>query len=560
MENVTTAGRAAPLNTPQSAADNWLEPVPAEETAQTKAPRKKSRGRTAAKVVLGIVAAVAVAAAVAAGAYTGLCAYVANSDVIWPGITVLGQDLGGMTVQDAAARLNSVIPDIAVDLYLYNAPDGPGAHTRVPDYTIPLVNLGAELDGLTIAQAASDVNLKDPPFFSLGKQYLTGEGVSEYRQTIQLNSAKETEQAQKAAEALCIAVTPSSYTYKDQVVSVTTSIDGRTVKAEDIVAKLDTIRDDTSALVFDIPYTIDTVESVKAADIREVVYKETKNAYFNRETWSVAAGQHGVDFDAEAFQAKIDAAGQGETVTTSVTVTEPQVSSTQLKAVLFRDKLSETRTPLTGGSARITNVRLASNAINNTVVNAGETMSYNATTGQRTKAKGYQEAPAYVNGLTVNEVGGGVCQPSSTLYYACLKANLQITERYAHRYIPSYITPGMDATVSWGGPDYKWTNNTLYPIKVVSFISDGYIYVQLFGTNVTGYHAEMTNELISTTDFTTVYAKDPSLPSGTISVTPYTGYKYRTYRKVYDANGKLISSNYEATSDYKKRDRVIIQN
>ncbi|RAZ93300.1 hydrolase, partial [Klebsiella oxytoca] len=79
--------------------------------------------------------------------------------------------------------------------------------------------------------------------------------------------------------------------------------------------------------------------------------------------------------------------------------------------------------------------------------------SYNETVGQRTTAKGYKPAPAYVKGETVDEIGGGVCQPSSTLYLACLRANLEITERYAHRYVPAYIGKGMDATVSWGGPD-----------------------------------------------------------------------------------------------------------
>lgn len=61
-------------------------------------------------------------------------------------------------------------------------------------------------------------------------------------------------------------------------------------------------------------------------------------------------------------------------------------------------------------------------------------------------------APAYVQGETVDEIGGGICQTSSTLYLACLRSNLEITERYAHRYVPAYITAGMDATVSWGGP------------------------------------------------------------------------------------------------------------
>ena len=161
----------------------------------------------------------------------------------------------------------------------------------------------------------------------------------------------------------------------------------------------------------------------------------------------------------------------------------------------------------------------------------------------------------------VDEIGGGICQTSSTLYLACLRSNLEITERYAHRYVPAYITAGMDATVSWGGPDYKFTNNSLYPIKIVTIYENNYLTVRILGTNVDGTSVKMTNEHLSTTPYETVYEDDPTLAPGTekVKTTPYTGYKYRTYRNVYDANGKLISSTYEATSDYKSRNKVILR-
>ena len=183
-------------------------------------------------------------------------------------------------------------------------------------------------------------------------------------------------------------------------------------------------------------------------------------------------------------------------------------------------------------------------------MNSGDVFSYNDVVGQRTAARGYQAAPAYVQGETVDEIGGGICQTSSTLYLACLRSNLEITERYAHRYVPAYITAGMDATVSWGGPDYKFTNNSLYPIKIVTIYENNYLTVRILGTNVDGTSVKMTNEHLSTTPYETVYEDDPTLAPGTekVKTTPYTGYKYRTYRNVYDANGKLISSTYEAVS------------
>ena len=117
----------------------------------------------------------------------------------------------------------------------------------------------------------------------------------------------------------------------------------------------------------------------------------------------------------------------------------------------------------------------------------------------------------------------------------------------------------MDATVSWGGPDYKFTNNTNYPIKIVATYSKGYLTVKILGTNVDGTYVKMTNEVLSKTPWETVYKDDPTLPAGTekVTTTPYTGYKVKSYRNVYSADGKLISSTYEATSDYKVRNKVI---
>lgn len=198
-----------------------------------------------------------------------------------------------------------------------------------------------------------------------------------------------------------------------------------------------------------------------------------------------------------------------------------------------------------GTAARISNVRLASSAFSGTVLNCGDIFSYNGTVGQRTTARGYQAAPAYVKGETVDEIGGGVCQPSSTLYLACLKSNLEITERYAHRYAPTYIEWGMDATVSWGGPDYRFTNNTDYPIKLVATYAKGYLTVKILGTKVDDIQVKMTKEVLSDTPYETVYEEDATLAPGTESVktTPYTGHKVKTYRNLYDGSGTLISSS-----------------
>ena len=168
------------------------------------------------------------------------------------------------------------------------------------------------------------------------------------------------------------------------------------------------------------------------------------------------------------------------------------------------------------------------------------------------------------NGAVIHyRLGGERMIPGSTVR-GMLRANMQITERYAHRYVPAYIPAGMDATVSWGGPDYKFTNNTDYPVKIQTYYnpSTSYLTVTLIGTKTNDNTVKITNEFVSTTPWKTVYQTDKTLPVGTtkVSVTPYTGYKYNTYRNIYDGDGNLISSKFEAVSDYKVRNQVILRN
>jgi hypothetical protein len=118
----------------------------------------------------------------------------------------------------------------------------------------------------------------------------------------------------------------------------------------------------------------------------------------------------------------------------------------------------------------------------------------------------------------------------------------------------------MDATVSWGGPDYKFKNDTNYPLRIAATYSGGYLTMKLIGTNPTGNYVRMTNKVLSTTPFTVIKQNDASLPAGTrrVTVTPYTGYKVVTYRNVYSSSGTLISSRQEAVSNYKVRNEVIL--
>ena len=146
--------------------------------------------------------------------------------------------------------------------------------------------------------------------------------------------------------------------------------------------------------------------------------------------------------------------------------------------------ISTFTTKTTSNPLRNTNVRLAAEALNGTVLKPGEEFSFNTVVGQRTPEKGYKPAAAYNQGEVVEEVGGGVCQISSTLYNTVFRAGLTTTYRRSHTFAPTYVTPGMDATVSWPGPDYKFVNNSKHAIGIKAWYSNQTATVQIYGIPV----------------------------------------------------------------------------
>ncbi len=193
-------------------------------------------------------------------------------------------------------------------------------------------------------------------------------------------------------------------------------------------------------------------------------------------------GAHdGYEVDSNALKEDIEAAFEERDFSREIGSTgfNVTVSADAIKEQ-YRE-LSSFETHTTNVAVRNKNVSLAADAVNGTVVLPGEEFSYNETVGQRTRAKGYGEAGAYFNGAVVQEVGGGVCQVSTTLYNAIFRAGIRSTERTSHTFAPSYVTPGLDATVSWGGPDYKFVNNSPYPVGLKAHYENRKIKVSVYG-------------------------------------------------------------------------------
>ncbi|WP_342431839.1 VanW family protein [Neobacillus sp. FSL H8-0543] len=136
---------------------------------------------------------------------------------------------------------------------------------------------------------------------------------------------------------------------------------------------------------------------------------------------------------------------------------------------------------------RSINIQLAVSAINNHVVFPGETFSFNQVVGKRTVRKGYLKAKVIVRGEYAEDIGGGICQVSSTLFNAVDSAGLQTVQRFSHsRHVP-YIPPGRDATVSWYGPDFEFKNNYNQPILIQAKTLGNLLIIMLYSSDVIDY-------------------------------------------------------------------------
>jgi VanW family protein len=245
-------------------------------------------------------------------------------------------------------------------------------------------------------------------------------------------------------------------------------------------------------------------KSPSALDIDSIhseLYSEAKDAYFTQNPYSIYPSENGVDFAISIGDAKAMLKEDKDEYSIPLKVLYPSVTTNMLGTEAFPNLLSQYSTSYsTKNQKRTTNLRLAANKINGTVLMPGETFSYNKVVGERTIAAGYQEAPIYVSGKVVDGLGGGICQITTTLYNAVVYANLEIVERSNHQFVPSYAPASRDATVVYGSIDFKFKNNRNYPIKILCSVQNGIANFQIYGLKTDNdYEVVISNRVTGTT-------------------------------------------------------------
>ena len=231
--------------------------------------------------------------------------------------------------------------------------------------------------------------------------------------------------------------------------------------------------------VIEIPTFETFPQEIDLQAIHKNIFTKPKDAYYTENPFIIHEQKIGIDFDIQNAQNKIDMAPNSEKYTIDLNLTNPNVFVKDLN--VFPDKLSTFSTKYVNNPNRTTNLMLAANKINGTVLMPGESFSFNRVVGERTIAAGYKNAAIFVNGEVEDGLAGGICQISSTLYDAVIGANLEIKERHNHSKLTSYLPGGKDATVVWKRLDFQFVNNREYPIKIEMSVQNGNATATIYG-------------------------------------------------------------------------------
>ncbi|MBO1626887.1 VanW family protein [Bacillus arachidis] len=267
-------------------------------------------------------------------------------------------------------------------------------------------------------------------------------------------------------------------------------------------------------------------------------YNETLKEPVNAElsvsgtTVNISQSQNGEKVDKEKLKeltAKAITTGTQD-IQLPIASTKPERSTEDIKNMGITQVIAEYSTPMAGrNGSQSFNVNKSANTLSGALVAPGETFSFNERVGITDAAHGYKSAAVYLNGKVVQSAGGGVCQVSSTLYGAALRADLGVVARSNHSMPVHYLPLGQDAAVADYGPDLKFQNNTGKYIYIQAFSNGGSITTRIFGTP-TGKDVEVSSKVISDT-------------GNKITAV--------TYKKV-TQNGQVISNGQISKSVYKK--------
>lgn len=476
-----------------------------------------------------------------------------SSDKIFGKVSVDNIDIGGLTKQEAIEKLQKQKNDISA-------------------YKIKVVceNITSEISGQDL-DAKSNIESAVDEAYSIGRysniisnnynMIVASLSKKTINSTFEYSSEKLNDFISSVNSQIEQPET-AGYTLKDGNLIIKKGKTGIVVNSELAIPEITKAIQYGSKDSINLQVSIVTPESLKLSDIKSEVYKEAKNATYEKEPFKIIPHQVGVDFAISLEEAQKLVDESTDECVIPLKYTNPKVTTDNIGTEAFPDLLASFQTTYIQSKVnRTVNLKLASNSVNGAIVMPGETFSYNKTLGPRTVEAGYKMAGVYSGGEVVDGLGGGICQISSTLYNIVLLANLDIIERHNHQFLPGYVIAGRDATVVWGALDFKFKNNRNYPVKIVSSVSNGYVYMKLYGVKeANDYEVVISTTINSTIYPQTVYENTTTLAEGQTKVKDNgeNGCKSVTY-KILKQNGKEVSRVQLSSDTYSAMKKVILR-
>lgn len=297
--------------------------------------------------------------------------------------------------------------------------------------------------------------------------------------------------------------------------------------------------------------------------------KKAQNASLTRENgaFNFVAGTEGLELNVDSAVRTISdylenswTSDNTEVLNLETQVTEPEGSAEELANI--KDLLGSFTTSFsTSGSNRCKNVSSGASHINGTVLYPGEEFSAYETVSPFTEANGYAMAGSYLNGEVVDSMGGGICQVSTTLYNAVLRAELNVTERSPHSMTVHYVDLSEDAAIAGTYKDFKFVNSTEYPIYIEGYTtSDKKITFNIYGKETRDKNRTISfeSQMVSETPATTILQEDAGQGIGykAVSSKGSFGYVAELY-KIVKVNGVETDRIKVNKSTYKGTNRVV---
>lgn len=453
-----------------------------------------------------------------------------NSDKIQAGVYIKDINVSGLKRNEAITLVNKELENKLNDHIVLVYKDS--------NYYVELEQIGAKFDVESSVDFALNI-AKHGTFWENVQQYINvlmaninidpvltynDEALTNYLETIE---AFLPDQLQQAA-----------YYVEDDKLIITNGVNGAGIKFDELKKEIvEAIQDISySKKYIKIPTYIQYPEPINLEAIHTDIYREVQDAYFTTEPYAVFADVTGIDFNVEELQNEINDNPEAEEYATDLIYTKANVTVQDFGKEAFPNLLATFSTKYaTSNVDRTTNLRLAANKIDGTVIMPGEIFSYNKVVGKRTISAGYKNAAIYQDGAVTDGLGGGICQISTTLYNAVIKAGMLIEERRNHMFVPSYAEAGKDATVVWGSTDFKFENRRSYPIKIETSVSGGIATVSIYGLK--------TNEEYDQYNL--------SIETKTIKNTS-TSLVVESYRAYRDEEGRIVKTDKLYTDTYKK--------